>query len=249
MLKIGPRTEEIELARTLVGKGEERIKYARVVLEMNQTLFQEKLVSRKEFEEARELLSVRDKELQEANDRLKLLLAGSRPEEIEALEAELTRLAAQQQYLQEQLQLLCIVSPATGVVTTHLLKEKIGQHVARGDLIAEVHEMKTINAEITVPEKEIADVRLGQNVVLKARAHPGLDFRGAVTAIAPVASQTNDWRNQRTILVTTQLDNHSLQLKPGMTGLAKIYCGDQRALALLGRRIVRYLRVEVWSWW
>jgi putative peptide zinc metalloprotease protein len=249
LLKAGPRAEEIELARTLVAKGEERIKYARVVLEMNQTLFEQKLVSRKEFEEARELSSVRDKELQEANDRLKLLLAGSRPEEIEALEAELTRLAAHQQHLQSQLQLLCIASPAAGVITTHRLKEKIGQHVAKGDLIAEVHELKSITAEIVVPEKEIADVKVGQQVVLKARAHPSLDFRGAVTSIAPVASKTNDWRNERTILVTTQLDNSSLLLKPEMTGLAKIYCGERRALELLGRRIVRYLRVEFWSWW
>jgi multidrug resistance efflux pump len=249
MLKAGPRAEEIALAKTLVAKATERIKYARVVLEMNESLFEAKLVSRKEFEEARELLNVRDKELDEANDRLKVLLAGSRPEEIEALEAELTRLHAQQSHIEEQLRLVQIVSPAAGVVITHRLREKIGQHVAKGDLIAEVHELKTITAEIVVPEKEIADVKVGQKVVLKARAHPTRDFVGAVTAIAPVASKTNDWRNERTILVTTQLDNTSALLRPEMTGLAKIYCGEQRACALLGRRILRYLRVEVWSWW
>ena len=249
LLKAGPRAEEVELAKTLVAKATERIKYARLVLEMNQSLFEEKLVSRKEFEESRELLSVRDKELQEANDRLKVLLAGSRPEEIEALEAELTRWRAQQSHLEDQFRLLQILSPAAGIVTTHRLKENVGQHVAKGDLVAEVHELKTITAEILVPEKEIADVKIGQKVVLKARAHPTLDFLGTVTAMAPVASKTNDWRNERTVLVTTQLDNSSFLLRPEMTGLAKIYCGEQRAGALLGRRLLRYLRVEVWSWW
>jgi multidrug resistance efflux pump len=249
MLKAGPRAEEIALARTLVAKATERIKYARIMLEMDESLFAQKLASRKEFEEARELLSVRDKELEEANDRLKVLLAGSRPEEIEAQEAELTRLCGQQSHLDEQLRLLQILSPACGVVITHRLKEKIGQHVAKGDLIAEVHELKTITAEIAIPEKEIADVNVGAKVVLKARAYPGREFAGTVNAIAPVASQTNNWQNERTILVTTELDNSSLQLRPGMTGMAKIHCGEQRAGALLGRRILRYLRVEVWSWW
>ena len=51
------------------------------------------------------------------------------------------------------------------------------------------------------------------------------------------------------MLVTTQLDNAAGLLKPEMTGNAKIYCGKQRAIDLLTRRIVRYLRVEFWSWW
>ena len=249
MLKAGPRAEEIALGKTLVAKATERIKYAHVVLEMQESLFDQKLASRKELEEARELLSVRNKEQEEADDRLKVLLAGSRPEEIEALEAELTRLRGQQSHIEEQLRLLQIVSPACGVVTTHRLKERIGQHVAKGDLIAEVHELKIITAEIAIPEKEIADVKVGAKVVLKARAFPSQAFSGAVASIAPVTSQTNNWRNERTILVTTELDNTSLQLRPGMTGMAKIHCGEQRAGALLGRRIVRYLRVEVWSWW
>ncbi len=40
-----------------------------------------------------------------------------------------------------------------------------------------------------------------------------------------------------------------LLLKPQMTGTAKIHCGERRVIALLSRRLVRYLRVEFWSWW
>jgi len=42
-----------------------------------------------------------------------------------------------------------------------------------------------------------------------------------------------------TILVITQLDNASHLLKPEMTGNAKIYCGEQRLLKLVSRRLVR----------
>jgi hypothetical protein len=70
-----------------------------------------------------------------------------------------------------------------------------------------------------------------------------------VVAISPVATKPDESHLSRMVLVTTQLDNESLLLKPEMSGMAKIYCGERRALDLLTRRIVRYLRVEVWSWW
>jgi hypothetical protein len=38
-------------------------------------------------------------------------------------------------------------------------------------------------------------------------------------------------------------------LRPGLSGHAKIFCGKKRLASLLTRRMVRYLRVEVWSWW
>jgi len=249
LLRAGPRVEEVELAKTTIAKAEERLKFATQQLNRDEALIKQQLLARKDFETTAEQVSVRTKELQEARDHLKVLLAGSRPEEIEAIEAELRRLGAHQSYLEEQLRLLTLHSPAAGVITTRKLHEKIGQHVKKGDLLAEVHELKTVTAEIAVPEKEIADVCVGQRVALKARAHPGASFEGKVVAIAPVASKPEDSRGQRTVLVTTEIDNASGLLKPQMSGMAKIYCGERRALELLGRRIVRYLRVEVWSWW
>ena len=140
-------------------------------------------------------------------------------------------------------------SPIAGIITTHKLKDILGQAVKKGDLIAKVHEMKTVVVEIAIPEKEIADVKVGYKVVLKAQAYPQTQFEGSVAAIAPVATKPEDWKAERTILVTTQLDNSSQLLKPEMTGHAKIYCGRQRLIDLVGRRLVRYIRVEFWSWW
>lgn len=249
LLKAGTRVEEIELAKTLQSKADERLGYATNLLQMEESLFIEQLVSRKELEEARETAAVRRKELQEAKDRLNLLLAGSRQEDIDAIAAEITRLQAHQHYLEEQLKLLQVHSPIDGIVTTHKLKDKIGQAVKKGDLIAEVHEMRTVLVEIAVPEKEIADVQVGARVVLKARAHPQARFEGKVAAIAPVASQPENWRTDRTVRVTTRLDNATLLLKPEMTGHAKIYCGERRVIDLVTRRLVRFLKVEFWSWW
>jgi putative peptide zinc metalloprotease protein len=249
LLKAGTRPEEIELARTLLSKAEERVAYATNLLHMQQTLFDEKLISKKEVEDARETVAVRRKEVQEGIDKLNLLRAGSRLEEIEATEAEIARLQAHHQYLDEQLRLLKVASPIEGVITTHKLKDKIGQAVKQGDLIAKVHAMRTVIVEMAVPEKEIADVRIGAVIMLKARAYPQRSFEGRVTAIAPIANEPAELRTERTVRVTTQLDNTDLLLKPEMTGHAKIYCGERRLIDLITRRFIRFLKVEFWSWW
>ena len=249
LLKAGPRVKEITLARTLVAKAEERLTFSRGHLERDKLLVEQKLISEKEFEETKELVAVRGKELEEARERLKVLLAGSRPEEIEALEADLRRLNGQASYLQDQLKSLNVVSPIAGVITTHKLKEKVGENVKKGDLIADVNAVKTVIVEIAVPEKEIADVKIGHKVVIKARAFPRTTFEGQVLAVAPIVTKQTDWQPQRTVLVTTRLDNSAGLLKPEMTGNAKVYCGEQRAIELVMRRMVRYLRVEFWSWW
>ncbi len=249
LLKAGTRPEEIEMARTLIAKGEERLKYANSRLVMDATLFHDKLISKRELEDSQEQVAVREKEIQEATDKLKVLLSGSRKEEIEATEAEVNRLKAQQHHLEEQLGLLKVVSPIAGVITTRKLKDKVGEAVKKGDLIAKVHEMKTVTVEIAVPEKEIADVTIGQKVVLRVQAYPQRSFEGTVTAIAPIATSPEDPRGQTTVRVITQLDNAARLLKPDMTGHAKIYCGEQRLIELMGRRFVRFFKVEFWSWW
>jgi multidrug resistance efflux pump len=248
-LKAGPREEEIELARNEVEKAQERLKYAKNNAKRFKELLGEGLISRKEFEESEEQMIVRQKELEAARGKLGVLSAGSRREDIDAARAEVSRLKVQQHYLEEQLRLVRVVSPVSGVVTTHNPKEKVGQNVKKGDLIAEVHELGTVKAEIVIPEKEIADVEIGQKVALKVRAYPNLNFEGNVVSIAPIVNKGQERWEPRTILVTTELHNASKLLKPEMTGNAKIFCGQRRIFDLMTRRLARYVRVEFWSWW
>jgi Barrel-sandwich domain of CusB or HlyD membrane-fusion len=144
----------------------------------------------------------------------------------------------------EQLDLVRVVSSIAGVITTPKLKEKLGQHMNKGDLIAQVHQLHSVTAEIPVSEKEIADVRVGERLVLKARAYPEHSFYGQVTAIAPTATKGDNGSGVHTILVTTTIDNAALLLKPEMTGNAKILCGRRRIVDLMTRRFARYIRVE-----
>lgn len=249
LLKAGSRPEELELARTQVAKAEERVRYAAERLDIDEKLSAQKVLSQREFEDTREQNAMRKKELQEAKDHLSVLLAGSRPEDIEATEAEIRRLEAQQRYLEEQVSFLKVTSPIDGIVVTHKLKDRLGEAVRKGDLIAKVHELKTVSVEIAVPESEIGDVKIGQPVVVKARAYPDRTFRGSVAIIAPVATKPEGPHAERVVLVTTRFDNPDFLLKPDMTGNAKISCGERRIINLMARRFLRFVKVEFWSWW
>jgi multidrug resistance efflux pump len=310
MLEMGPRPEEVALARkevekarterdhaarqhaeaglihaedlarqrAAVAKGEDQLASARKGLARVEALLQAGLVARQEVEDASEQVAIREnelleekaelrmveaddlsktrkdlavaaKEVESADARLRVLLAGARPEEIEAQRAGLAALEAERRHLEEQIRRTRVVAPHNGVVVTPRLKEMAGSRVEKGDLIAEVHAMERLRAEIAVPEKEIGSVRPGQPVVLKSRAFPEKSLRGRVTAVAP-AVQTEEGGWGRTIVrVEAEIDAPGASLRSDMTGQAKILCGRRPILELLTRRLTRYLRVEFWSWW
>src|SRR5262249_19287599 len=139
--------------------------------------------------EAEGELARRDKELADAQAALILLEAGTRPEEVEAERSRLARLQEGARYLETLQARLQVYCPVSGLVMTPALKQKGGQYLKEGDLICEVEDPTVLEAEITLPEQDAADVRPGQAMTLKARALPFETFAGQVTRVAPGAAR------------------------------------------------------------
>ena len=263
-LQVGTTAESLAVAKAGVAKAADAAKFAQGKLARSKLLFERQALSPQEFEGAQEQAATADNALAEARSQLSVLLRGNRPEEIEAAKAQVDRLEAQQHFLETQLGLLDVVSPASGVVATPAreLKEMVGKFVAKGALIAKVYAVQTVTGEIVITEKEIGDIHVGQGVALKSRAYPDMIFHGTVSTIATAAEglpsatavattektgSTNT--GVRTFVVTTEIDNRSGLLKPGMTGLAKVVGGDRRVVDLVKRRLAHTFKVEFWSWW
>jgi multidrug efflux pump subunit AcrA (membrane-fusion protein) len=230
---------QLEQSEELLGRREEALEAARA---------EQALVQAEDLAQLRGEVAAGNNAIAEADGRLRVLLAGNRPESIEAMAAEVSRLETRRAYLADQIRLATIVTPAAGVVVTPKLGEKRGEHVMKGALIAEVFEVDRVLPEIVVSEKDIGDVAVGHPVVLKARAYPGLSFSGRVKAVAPRAADSGGVE-RKVFRVTVELDDRSGILKPEMTGNAKIVCGPRTVSSLLTRRLLRYIRVEFWSWW
>jgi multidrug resistance efflux pump len=225
----------------------------RAELERNQTAFE---VQQKELQEARGQLrvlaertdrqvAVRQKELEQAESELSVLQAGSRKETIRAAEAEVLKLEEKLAILSRQLEQLKIRSPLDGIVSTPYLRNRIGEYLDKGDPFCEIVSAGAVIVDLPVPEKEIADVRIGYPITLKVRGYPARTFEARVRSISPVAVEKD---GERKVVVQGELDNADGALKAGMSGVGKILCGKRMILHLATRRAVRWLRTEFWEY-
>ena len=195
--------------------------------------------------EAETELARREQELADARAALSLLEAGPRTEEVEAERARLARLQEEARYLEQLEAKLPVHSPVPGLVTTPRLKEKVGQYVREGELICVVEEPAGLEVEIALAEEDVARVRPGQAVALRARALPFETLAARVDRIAPAAGRGDA---QSTVSVYCRLDDCPPGLRPGMTGYGRISTGPRPVGRLLLDRVVRFLRTECW-WW
>ena len=259
-LEAGPTAAEIAVARATLARAADQAAYARSQSSRVAQAFELKLVSRREFEDTEALASAAKGEKVEAQRRLDVLLAGTRREEIEAARARVEALETRQSHLAEETRRLTVVSPVAGVVATpsRELRAMVRQYVPTGGLIAKVYDIETVVAQIMVSERDIGEVRPGQRIEVRTRAHPGVAFRGVVTSIAvaadasqtmalPTSSSGSRSAAAKMFLVTSRIDNHSRLLLPGMTGRAKVSCGQHRVLDLIGRRFMQTFKVDLWS--
>ncbi|HYK87121.1 MAG TPA: efflux RND transporter periplasmic adaptor subunit [Acidobacteriota bacterium] len=188
---------------------------------------------------------VKIKELAQAESELRILLAGTRKESIEAMEAEVKKLVDKKNNLAQQLECLKIRSPIQGVVATPHLKNRVGQYLNRGDSFCDIVSEGVVIIDMPVPEKEIADVQAGLPITLKVRGYPSRTFQATVMSIAPVAVEQD---LERMVMVQGELKNTDGSLKAGMTGVGKILCGKRMIAQLASRRALRWLRTEFWEY-
>ena len=265
----GPAPEEVTLNEVSVARVEDRFRSAQENATRLTQLFETGAATRQELQAAQDQLTAAQHDRDDARGRLAMLYARIRPEDLQSARAKLTALEHQQRFLAGEVRAMTVVSPAGGIVATpsRQLHEMRGQLVPQGALIAKVYDFSTVRAQLIVSEKDIADVRVGQPVALRVRAYPDVAFQGTVTAVAievtagvtPSTSTSisgststtpsSSTGSPRTFVVTTQIDNHALLLKPGMTGQGKIYAGERRITSLITRRLARTFKVEFWSWW
>lgn len=262
--------QERSVLRDTVAKKEAAMQNAQSNYERSKTLFGQGLISRNEMErdqtthavsqkelaEAQGQLKVLDertdrdrqiraKSLIEAQSELKILMAGSRKESIEAGQANVAKLEEKLDILQQQLEHLKIRSPIDGVISTPYLKNRIGEYIEKGKLLCQIVDVRQVNIDIPVPEKEIADVAPGALIVLKVNAFPRESFMAQVKTISPI---TIEGAQERRVVIRGELANTDGRMKAGMTGVAKILCGRRMIGELVTRRIIRWLRTEFWEY-
>lgn len=191
-------------------------------------------------------LARREKELADERGKLALMEAGTRQEQIDAEQARHARLEEELSYLQGIQSKLLVTCPHAGVITTPHLKEKIGQYVREGDLLCLIEEPGTMEAEIALDEQRLEHVKAGQAVFVKLRTVPLATYAARVERVAPTAVKTDSKDPQAHVTVYCRVDACLPDLRPGMTGYARVSTGRRSLGTILTDRALRLLRTEFW---
>ncbi len=212
-LEAGPRPQEIAAA-----KAEWQALVAQLGLARLERRRAEELLAAKTIPEMERDRAVANEEslvktAAAAKSRYDLLLAGTRPERIAQVKAQLAE-------LDTQLREMRVVAPTNCVLEVFSVK--------LGDVLAPNREVATVLftghtfARVFVPEPWLGRIKLGDKVTVRVDAFPGRDFAGQVEFIGRAAEftprnvQTVEERVKQVFPVKVRLDSSSGELRAGM---------------------------------
>jgi len=224
-------------------------------------MYSDSLVAQKDYENALWQRDVDEKKLEEAKADLALVGSEVRPALVRAKRAEMEGLQVLVDNYQADVDETTLLSPIDGRVVTPRVEELVGTYMEPGDrdLVATIEDGRIIQAEVSVPEQDMADIRPGATVEIAPWGLHRTPIVGRVVMIAPVAKRAtvetatatvarDDGSASRVVRVLTEIPNPDGTLKSGMTGYAKIATGYRPLWDVVFRPLVRWCRVEVWSW-
>jgi multidrug resistance efflux pump len=239
ILRQGHRREELRQQDAVLAGRRTEAEFAAREAERRNQMAQDGVGSRQAADAANRELESRRQAITEAEAALRLLQAGSRPEEIAAHEAILQRARADLAYVDERLVMTVVRAPIDGEILTPRFREHVHEGVEAGGLVCELANTHRMRAEILVPEREIDVIAPGMPVVVKVESYPTRPFEGKVDFIAPAVDG-----DDKRVRVVVELDNADGMLKANMAGYGEIETGARSLLHLATRRVLRWIRVR-----
>jgi len=155
-----------------------------------ESLFQEELITKQQFDDISTRVALAEAEL----ERAKATLAISR----------------------ERLVRTKIYSPLMGAV-----KEKrvsVGDYVRNGTPLLQLVKTDPLKLSFTITEKDVAGLKIGQEVTFTVDAFPGKPFKGKVSMLSP-----NVEERTRTLQAEAMVPNADQVLKPGYFARVQIF--------------------------
>jgi multidrug efflux pump subunit AcrA (membrane-fusion protein) len=164
---------------------------------------------------------------------------------IQIFKAQIDQADAQIELLNEQLSRSQIRAPFAGVVVAGDLSRSIGEPVERGEILFKVAPLEDYRIALSIDERDIAELKVGQQGELVLTSLPDLYLPLEVEKITPVASTAEGINVFR---VEARLLDNIPGLRPGMTGTGKVNVGERRLVWIWTHRMFDWLRIFSWRW-
>jgi len=213
-LEAGPRKEEIAAAKAEWETQLAQLDFARADAKRVEELFAQTAVSANERDQTVMRANALEKNVAAAKSRYDLLLAGTRPEEIAQVRAQLAE-------LDTQLGEMKIAAPSDCVL--EVLSVKVGDVLGPNQPIATLLLTNHLWVRVFVPEPWLGQIKLGDSAKVRVDSFPVKSFTGVVEQINRAAEftprnvQTVDERIKQVFGVKVRLENSEGQLRAGMS--------------------------------
>ena len=171
---------------------------------------------------------------QARNDRTQMVVSQARAGEAQALLS----------LAETQLERSQFAAPFDGVVIKGDLTQNLGAPVRKGEVLMVLSPSDNYRLIVEVDETDIAAVRPGQRGALALAARPEATLQFTTRRIVPIATAA-DGRNYFEVEAT--LDAAQPELRPGLSGVAKIEAGYRPLAWLLLHRAAAWLRMALWT--
>ncbi len=212
-LEAGPRKEEIAAAKADWEAQLADLELARTNAARSVDLFARNTISATERDQTVSRANLLEKTAAAAKARYDLLLAGTRPEEIAQVRAQLAE-------LDTQIAEMKIQAPSQSVL--EVLSVKVGDVLAPNQPVATLL-LPHIWVRVYVPETWLAHIKVGDTAKVRVDGYPNKDFSGTVEQIAREAEftprnvQTVEERVKQVFGIKVRLDNSTGDLRAGMS--------------------------------
>ena len=237
-LQAGSRVEEVaqaksrvDSAKTAVVSAESNLELIQKRVERNRSLQAEGAITRDSFDEVlnQEKVALSDlagakASLNEAEQGLAQLKAGSRPQTIAQAEAQLKQAQGRLQAIEAQLEDTTIVAPSGGIIASR--EAKVGQITSTSEMLFSIIQNGRLELRVSIPETLLGKIKLGQNVQVTSNADSNLKLVGEVREIEPTIDDAS-----RQALIKVDLPSNA-NIKPGMFLKAKINTDTNPGLAV-----------------
>jgi membrane fusion protein (multidrug efflux system) len=128
-----------------------------------------------------------------------------------------------------------IRAPFDGRVTWRNVK--VGQHVRPGDELFMVADFEPLIARVYLPEKDMLNLRAGQDARLTLKADESVVFRGRIQQVAPVVDPATG-----TVKITVEAIDPPAQVRPGgFVSVALVRQSKASAILLPRQAVLREL--------
>jgi HlyD family secretion protein len=167
-------------------------------------------------------IAAAEAEVRRAEAELALRIAGTRPEVVEAAEADLTEAATALMQRQVELADTELRAPFAGAVAS--LDLEVGEQVVAGTplvQLADISEWRIDTDDLT--EINVVYVREGDRVRITVDALPDLELEGTVERIKPLGENK---QGDITYTATIRPDSHDERLRWNMTASVEIQTGE-----------------------